>query len=567
MRTQTLLAVLVLLASDPRYVKDFEFIVEAVKRDSAALKLKGIDWDDVAKEFRPRFEKCASDVDHVRNVMELLATLRDSHTGILDSKVKGDALPGKFDGLYGGGLWFGWDQGKFVLRGIMKDHPRGAELTLGSVLVGIAGEPAFLAMERERRRVAQFLGISSDHSFFASIGNRMLPFGDRQEIELVLLTPEKKTKKVVVPRWGPGGKAFYPGEAFLPSGLKWEEGATSTTTEAPFGKKVGFLAITGGMDEGTANAFDKAFDRLKGMDALVLDCRTMGGGGDDSAWRMNGRFFPKGADNGRHGRIEASGSWQFAGPVVVLQGELDVSSAETFLWAMTETNRAISIGRPTGGWGIIPKRYECPSGLVSFRIGVNHRPTPIRGVQTETVGWQPDVLMSFGPEISALGDPDQHVGLEILRVLHAGVPLEETRTAFHDLFGGNVAAFRAFAKKNSKVKGLDAERLAKLVLDDLKGELVLEIEHLRLEEHVPDALGASRRLPGLTARAKTAGLGAQAAELDKAVKVAKAEVAAQEALLALPDPKFSATPEQRKAFLAKHGSTKTGRFVRESLWK
>ena len=111
--------------------------------------------------------------------MELLATLRDSHTGVLDTKVKG-ALPGKFDGLYGAGIWFGWDQGKAVIRGVMQGHPKAAELPLGSVLVEIAGEPAWLALERERRRVAQFQGISSDHSFFASLGNRMLPFGDRR---------------------------------------------------------------------------------------------------------------------------------------------------------------------------------------------------------------------------------------------------------------------------------------------------------------------------------------------------------------------------------------------------
>ena len=102
---------------DPRYLKDFEFIVEAVKKESAALATKGINWDAVVKKFRLKFEQCTDDGEHVRNVMELFATLRDSHTGVLDTKVKA-GLPEKFDGLYGAGIWFGWDQGKAVIRGV-----------------------------------------------------------------------------------------------------------------------------------------------------------------------------------------------------------------------------------------------------------------------------------------------------------------------------------------------------------------------------------------------------------------------------------------------------------------
>src|SRR5436190_5538397 len=187
--------------------------------------------------------------------MELHATRPDSHTSVVQTSVKSDLLPGKFDGLYGAGLWFGWDQGKLVLRGVMKGHPKAAELPVGSVLVALGGEPAWLSMERERRRAAKYQGNSTDHSFFASLGNRLLPFDDRQSLEIEVLTPELKTRNVEVARWGPGGKAFYPGEAFLPEGLAWAEGAVSTMTETPFSKKVGFLAITGSMDERTVAAF------------------------------------------------------------------------------------------------------------------------------------------------------------------------------------------------------------------------------------------------------------------------------------------------------------------------
>jgi hypothetical protein len=435
------------------------------------------------------------------------------------------------------------------------------------VLIAINGEPAWLAMDRERRRAARFQGLSSDHSFFASLGNRMLPFGDRQQIGIVFLLPDGKAKEVNVARWGPGGKAFYPGE-LLPEGVTWAEGAVSAMLPATSGPKTGFLKITGSMDAATVKAFHASLDRLQGMEALLLDCRGMGGGGDDSAWEMNGRFFPKGADNGRHGRIPPSGTWQFSGPVVMLQDETEVSSAETFTWALSETGRAVSVGRPTGGWGIIPKRFRLPSGLAEFRLGVNDRPTPIKGIHTEGTGWPPDVLVPFGPELTALADPVRHVGLEILRVLRSGVAVEETRAGFRALLEGDIATFRTYAKKaQAKAKGWDADGLLELVLDDLRGEMAIELAMLRVENDLPpDALGATRRFPRLSARAKAAGLAPEASSLEKAVKAAKAEAAAQEALLALSDLHSATDAAARKAWLAKHGKTTTGRFVRERFW-
>src|SRR5688572_3144615 len=458
---------------DKKYLQDFEFLADTVKREYAALKTKQIDWDAVVKAFRPRFEKCAGDVEHVKNVMELLATLKDSHTGVLETKVGWNELPSKFEGLYGGGLFFGFDQGKFVLRGLMPGHTLASSLPVGSVLVGANEEPAWLALGRERRRVAAFQGLSSDHSFYASLANKLLPFGEAKQIECEFLLPEGKTKKVQVNRWGPGGRAFDFVGQFLPEGVVHAEGAVATMLP----KKVGFLKITGSQDAATVKAFHAAFDTLKGMEALLLDCRSMGGGGDDSAWEMCGRFFSKAANNGRNGQIEPSGSWQFDGPIVMLQNEVQVSSAETFAWAASETKRTVSVGRPTGGWGIIPKRFSLPSGLAEFRLGVNDRPTPITGVHTEGVGWPPDVLVPFGPVVSAWAgsgraakakkddpapDPVMALGLEILAVMQAGVATDDARAGFRALAEGDVAAFRAFAKKaGAKAKDLEAEKLAK----------------------------------------------------------------------------------------------------------
>ncbi|MHC4972043.1 MAG: S41 family peptidase [Planctomycetota bacterium] len=554
-----LLAGTVLAKGSSKYLEDFEFIRDTVRLHGAAVKIKSkrIDWKAACARLRPLFKDCKDDVEHVKNCKRLLAVLHDSHTGVTRHSADAKRVPSKWDGLYGGGLWIGWDRGLLFVQGLMKGHSLTGAVPQGSVLCTIGGEPAWLVMEREKRRITKYAGSSSDHSLFCPLDNRLLPFGHHSSIEIVFLTPEGKTKKTSVARWGPGGKAFYPSTATLPDGVKWAKGAVSTMLEVKWAK-VGYLRITGGMDRETAREFHRACDRLEGMEALLLDCRRMGGGTDDCAWEMAGRFFPEGVSNGMHGRIAPAGRWQFDGPVVMLQDEVEISSAETFTWAMSETERCVSVGRPTGGWGIIPKGYSCPSGIVSFRLGVTDRPTPIRRIHTEGVGWPPDVLVPYGPVLCARPDPVFEVGVEVLRTLHAGESRKKTIAAFHAIFHG---------KPDRKSKG-PVRKLAKLGKEDLEQRLAMETRLLKLEKLGPvDALGVSRRLATLTPRAKAAGVKGPLTRLTKAVKSAKAEIAAQRAFLEMTDEAFQASDADKKRFLAKYKKTAIARFAKERFWR
>ncbi|MHC4164655.1 MAG: S41 family peptidase [Planctomycetota bacterium] len=554
-----LLAGTVLAKGSSKYLEDFEFIRDTVRLHGAAVRIKSkkIDWKGACARFRPLFRDCKDDVEHVKNCKRLLAVLHDSHTGVTGHSADRKRVPSKWDGLYGGGLWIGWDQGLCFLQGLTKGHSLTGAVPQGSVLATIGGEPAWLAMEREKRRITMYAGSSSDHSLFGPLDNRFLPFGERQSLEIVFLTPEGKTRKAKVARWGPGGKPFYPSEATLPDGVKSAKGAVSTMLGIKWAK-VGYLRITGSMDQATVGAFHAACDRLEGMEALLLDCRRMGGGSDDCAWEMAGRFFPKGVANGAHGRIVPSGRWQFDGPVVMLQDEVEISSAETFTWAMSETERCVSVGRPTGGWGIIPKGYACPSGIVSFRLGVTDRPTPIRRIHTEGIGWPPDVWVPYGPVLCARPDPVFDIGVEVLRALHAGDPRKKVVAAFHAVFHG----------KPGKKKG-PARKLANLGREDLEQRLAMETALLKLERDLGpvDALGVSRRLETLAPRAKAAGVKGALTRLTKTVKSAKAEIAAQTAFLGITDASFQAGDADKKRFLAKHKKSAIARFAKERLWR
>lgn len=552
---------------DTKYLDDFEFVARTVARDGAAVAVRGLDWDAIVARHRPCFERCSDDVEHVRNVKRLLAELCDSHTGVTRSSVDSGELPAKWDGLYGGGLWFGWDDGRVMLRGALPGVALADGIGPGAALVSIDGWPAWLALEREKRRIGEYLGSSSDHSLFTSLANRMLPFGEAQALSIGFLPGAGGPARAFdVRRWSPEGKGFSPLAATLPEGVDAAEGAAHGTLALDWCERVGYVRITGAMNDATVAAFHRALDALQGAPALLLDCRGMGGGSDDAAWAMCGRFFPEGVANGLHGRIEASGAFQFEGPVVMLQGELEVSAAETFTWAMSETERCVSVGRPTGGWAIIPRGFKCPSGLVDFRLGVNARPTPIERRATEGVGWAPDVVVPYGPLLCAEDDATRRIGLEVLRVLHAGVERDQAAALFGDLFGARHADAAKRAHRLARdVDGWQPQRLIGLVQDDLAATLALEVALLEDDASVaPDVLGAERRFEALAERAKGAKL--NVAKLQAALKGQRAERAAQVALLELEGPTFAADERAQKAFLAKHGKTRLAAFAREVLF-
>ncbi|MBK6938749.1 MAG: hypothetical protein IPH13_00890 [Planctomycetes bacterium] len=566
-------SVLAVAAGDPRYVDDFDFIRTTVAQKGAAVHVRKLDWKAICDRFEPRFTVATSDADHVKNVMELLATLGDAHTGITRSSVPWDDLPRKFDGIFGGGMWWRYDAGKFVVAGYEGSVDRARVPPLGSALIEIGHEPAWIALGRDHARLTRWFGTSSDHSLYASLGNALLPTRGANVAHVLVATPDGKAKDFELMRFAPNGKAFDPSRALLAPGIEWQEGAVSGFVEHRSGKRIGVLAITGGMDAATVTKFHVAFDRLKEMDALVLDARNAGGGGDAAAWEMAGRLYPKGEDNGLHGRIEPSGSWQFAGPVVFLQDASMVSSAETLTWAVNERGRCVSIGRATGGWGIIPNGFKCPSGLVDFRLGVNARPTPVKRVQTEGVGWPADVQTppffvwsepKAKDQASAL-DPTLDLGLDVAGLMACGADREDVRTSFRALFDGKCDEFAKSLSKSAKAAPwFDAAKAAAHRKDEIKSEVEQEIALIAGDEvRSPDVLSSAARFPTAAARAKAAGFAKLADQWKAALDARKAEPAAQKALLEMMGEAEMLDATQRKAFLAKHGKARVAGVVRD----
>ena len=394
------------------YEKDFTF-----------LEKKGVDWKMVCAEWRPKFREAKDDKEHLRNVHQLLATLGDSHTGVTTSKA-GEHVP-SFDGLYGAGMWIAVEGGDLVLRALMPKHHLAYKLPPGSELTEIDGRPAAEVHGSVRKKLRTWHGWSSTHFLDARLSFQFFPFGDERKLRAKFRTPDGKVRAVDLPRWGPGGRGLSRQAVTMPDAVLLRGLAAAGRID----QEATYLRILGGMNEATrVQVFSQIeHQNVQSGKSMMLDCRGMGGGGDAAAWAIAGQFFTTAPS---HGRVQIHAAGRVTGPVVMLIDERMISSAETFTWAMTETNRVVTVGRPTGGATIIPTSFDAPSGLFSFRLGVTDRKTPGKGVQPEGKGTAPDVYVPYNAKTLAEGrDPIYETARIVLARLVAGDSREQAIAA------------------------------------------------------------------------------------------------------------------------------------------
>ncbi|MHC5037779.1 MAG: S41 family peptidase [Planctomycetota bacterium] len=538
-----------------KYLEDFRFLEKTVRNRFPALAKKKVDWRKVCKAWEPKFKGCTDDKTHILNAHRLLAVLGDMHSGITKATV--EAHVPSFDNLYGGGIWIATDRGRLVFRAMLPGHPFEGKVKPGAELIRIGDRPARIAHEEVRARMKTWHGWSSTHFLDARLSFQFFRF-EKERLPLTFLNPDGSKVEVTLAKWGPGGRGLSRVAVTLPEGLEAQGSAVSKKLEAG----VGYVRILGGMNQGTQDAFFKALDELKGMKGILLDCRGMGGGGDRPAWAMAGRFFEKRTSNGRNGWIEPTGSWQFKGPVVMLQDEREVSSAETFTWAMTETERVVSVGRPTGGATIIPQSFEVPSGLFRFRLGCTDRLTPIRGVQPEGIGTPPDIFVPYEPVLfNRHNDPIFAVGLDVLLLLMQGAPKKTVMDAVGGLLGGETDRFAGAYSAFSKLPPPKKSSGYRDITDGIMGSIVSwEVTLLNAKDHpLPTFKGSVERLQALARIAEQLGEVKTAERARKASQGWEKEIEAEEAFANLVVESFPPEKSALQKFLRKHGKTRYGK--------
>lgn len=195
---------------------------------------------------------------------------------------------------------------------------------------------------------------------------------------------------------------------------------------------IGYLLV-GSFAREQRDEFERTLQALRGMrdlKALVLDVRTNGGGDELLARRLAGFFVRDEAVYAGHrlrdpaapggfGEVQKRsirGNPEpdvFRGPVAVLMGPMNLSSAEAFLLMMKQAPQAVLIGEQSYGSSGNPQPARLLPGLdVMLPSWQALRPD---GVCFEGMGIAPHIFVQSKPEQFVDGDPVLEAALSRLR--------------------------------------------------------------------------------------------------------------------------------------------------------
>ncbi len=215
--------------------------------------------------------------------------------------------------------------------------------------------------------------------------------------------------------WLPGYQRERPLNGNWKGSLSQLASSTQSGKELTFGRTsdgIGYLNVSGLSDEKLPALVDAALDQMADTWALVVDLRFNGGGDEELAKAIAGRFLdqervysknryrngPKHDDLGPvlERKVSPRGPWRYESPVVAVFGQRTMSSAESMALILAQCPQVTTLGDRTAGSSANPRRLEFDCGIV-VNLPRWHDMDP-DGKPIEHAGIQPDVRVEFRPQ-------------------------------------------------------------------------------------------------------------------------------------------------------------------------
>ncbi|QDT89451.1 S41 family peptidase [Gimesia algae] len=218
----------------------------------------------------------------------------------------------------------------------------------------------------------------------------------------------------------PAAAAHLIGEINQVKGMRW--GRTED--------KIGYIAVDNLSNQALPEEFESVLKQMQDTRGLVLDIRANGGGAEPLGQKMAGYFLdqpclyamhqyrngPQHSDLGSMQKrsLTPSKDWYYRAPVIVLQGEKTMSSAEAFALMLAECPTVTTMGDRTAGSSGNPRRIDAGAGImVNLPRWIAY---DVSGKPFETVGVQPDIKVKTTPDdFTKSSDPVLSAALQRLR--------------------------------------------------------------------------------------------------------------------------------------------------------
>lgn len=136
---------------------------------------------------------------------------------------------------------------------------------------------------------------------------------------------------------------------------------------------IGYIGLTGGFQETSANEVDQAMEALRkqGMTSLILDVRNNPGGLLTQAREITSRFIPPGKTvvsvKGRSAyaereELKTGGTADMEIPLVVMINGRSASASEIVAGAVQDYDRGVIVGNESFGKGLVQRVFPLPFG-------------------------------------------------------------------------------------------------------------------------------------------------------------------------------------------------------------